>query len=237
MSTRLLFHLHTKYSFDSLLSPQTVVNYAAKNGYAMLAITDHDTIRGAQQAKEYSAARYKNLEVIIGAEYATDQGDLIGLFLREEVRARTAKEFIKAVREQGGLVVLPHPYKSHPPDEELVRNIDIVEVYNSRLSQAQNDRAAELAAKYGKPALVGSDAHFYRELGLATVRFTSTFKESRDTLLRGAREFETSPSKKYFEVLSQLIKAVKLRHLGLIKTLVKRIFKRALPRRASRHGK
>jgi predicted metal-dependent phosphoesterase TrpH len=236
MTTKFLFHLHTKYSFDSLLSPETVVNYAVKNGYSMLAITDHDTIRGAQRAKEYAAARYKNLEVIVGAEYATDKGDLIGLFLKKEVGARTAKRFIEEVRRQEGLVVLPHPYKSQPPDEELVRNVDIIEVYNSRLSQAQNDRAAELAAKYGKPALVGSDAHFYKELGLATVKFTSTFEESRDTLLRGEREFETSPSKKYFEVLSQLIKAVKLRNIGLIKTLAKRIFKRASPRRTSRHG-
>jgi len=206
-----LFHIHTKYSFDSIMSPEAVVKYAVKKGYSILAITDHNTIRGSLEARSYVERHYSGVEAIIGAEYSTEKGDIIGLLLKEEIKIGSAEEVIGHIRAQGGLSVLPHPYKGHRLDTELIEDCDIVEVYNSRADELQNRKALEMAHKYTKPALVGSDAHFHNELGLATVTFTSTSSVLSDTLLSGERYFDVAPSRRYFILSSQLIKSYKTR--------------------------
>lgn len=206
-----LFHIHTKYSFDSIMSPEAVVKYAVKNGYSILAITDHNTIRGSLEARSYVERHHSRIEAIIGAEYSTEKGDIIGLLLKEEIKMGSAEEVIGHIRAQGGLVVLPHPYKGHHLDTELIDDCDIVEVYNSRADELQNRTALEMAHTYTKPALVGSDAHFHNELGLATVTFTSTSSMLRDILLNSERYFDVAPSRRYFIIASQLIKSCKTR--------------------------
>src|SRR5262245_24059803 len=103
-----VFHIHTCHSFDCMASPSRAVQWAKRENIGVLGITDHNTIRGAQEAAR-SALR-GGVQVIIGAEYATNHGDIIGLFLNEEVRSRDAFEVIEAIKEQGGISVLPHPY-------------------------------------------------------------------------------------------------------------------------------
>lgn len=223
-----LFHIHTKYSFDSILSPKSVVEYAIKNGYSLVAITDHDTIRGSVEARDYAAYHHYELEVIIGAEYSTEKGDIIGLLLKEEVRGQFAEDIVCNIKAQKGIVVLPHPYKGHHLDEELITNCDIIEVYNSRANELQNRKAGELAITHKKPTLVGSDAHFYRELHLATVNFTNTSGKLEDILLQSERFFEAAPSPAYFIMVSQLIKGWKTRDIQIPTRMILSIFRKML---------
>lgn len=144
-----LFHVHTYYSFDSLLSPSRVVSFAQKKGISILAVTDHDTINGSLEARKF--ARAKGLEVIIGAEYSTEKGDIIGLFLKDELLPGNSKRVIAGIKEQGGLVVLPHPVRLRDIDENLMKAVDLVECYNSRVGKIGNDFACALARKYNKP--------------------------------------------------------------------------------------
>ncbi len=166
-------HCHTRASFDSLAAPRAVVEAAARRGLTHLAITDHDRIDGALAAR---AAAPEGLTVIIGEECRTADGDLICLFLEEAVPpGRTAAETIAAVRAQGGLVGIPHPFdrlrRSMLRDgrmAELATLVDWVEAYNARLlGGAGNELAAAFAHEHGLPGVSVSDAHSVLEVAVA----------------------------------------------------------------------
>jgi predicted metal-dependent phosphoesterase TrpH len=170
-------HCHTSASFDSLASPRAVVAAAARRGLTHLAITDHDTIEGALEAR---AAAPAGLTVIVGEEIRTRDGDLVAAFLSRAVPpGLSATETIAAVREQGGLVGIPHPFDRFRGSlskgealrslEALAADVDWVESWNARLMfGAGNARAAELALAAGVPGVAVSDAHTTIEVGVAS---------------------------------------------------------------------
>ena len=121
----------------------------------------------------------RDLVVIPGEEVKTKgQGEVIGLFLREEIpRGMSFAETVEAIRAQGGLVYLPHPFdRMHaiPSPATLLRHlpdIDVLEVYNARLLlEAYNDEALRFARKYGLLAGAGSDAHVLQGVGTGALR-------------------------------------------------------------------
>ncbi len=213
-----IIHLHSKHSFDCLTAPQKLVDLAVKNGIDILCITDHDTIKGAQEAHSYAQKRYKNaLKVIIGAEYKTDCGDIIGLNLTEEIRLIKAEDVIEAIKQQGGLVLLPHPYDSHTHIDFLAQQSDVIEIFNARSSAKANQAAFELAQKFSKPAYVASDAHFLSDTTLCINHFHVEKETSiEDALLNAKRTFIQvfSTKKHYFQ--SQMIKGFKKKNARLI---------------------
>jgi hypothetical protein len=181
-------HCHTSASFDSLASPATVVEAAAARGLTHLAITDHDTIDGALAAR---AAAPAGLTVLIGEEIRTNEGDLIGVFLERAVpRGLSIEEAIAAVREQGGLVGIPHPFdrlrgsvgagagtssttsggsSAEERLAELAGRVDWIEAWNARLIIGNgNERAQALALELGVPGVAVSDAHTRLEVGVAS---------------------------------------------------------------------
>lgn len=166
-------HCHTSASFDSLASPGSVVRAAAARGLTHLAITDHDRLDGAFAARD---AAPPGLTVIVGEEIRTLDGDLIGVFLTEAVPAGLpATEAVAAVREQGGLVGIPHPFDRFRGSllrvaamEELAGEADWVEAYNARIvGGAGNERAAAFAREHGLPGVAVSDAHSVLEVAVA----------------------------------------------------------------------
>lgn len=94
-----------------------------------IAVTDHDTVKGCREARRYVASRYpgSSLQVISGIECSSDAGNIIGLFVEEDIACREAAEVIAEIRRQGWLVVLPHPLKDHELSRELLEGIDLVE--------------------------------------------------------------------------------------------------------------
>jgi predicted metal-dependent phosphoesterase TrpH len=166
-------HCHTSASFDSLSDPLAVARTAASRGITHLAITDHDRVDGALRARD---AATPGLVVIVGSEVRTQQGDLIGLFLERPITAGLpAREAIAAIRDQGGLVGIPHPFDgwrgSLLRDEaslELLSEVDWIEGWNARLvAPGGNQRAAELAVARSLPSVAASDAHTLLEIGSA----------------------------------------------------------------------
>jgi predicted metal-dependent phosphoesterase TrpH len=157
------FHIHSKYSHDSLMSPESIVKQAKKAGLTCIAITDHGTIRGGVEGKKI--ARNTGVEVITGAEIKTDCGDIIGLYLNEEIGVTGWQDVIGAIRLQGGTVVLPHPYRDHVLVEEIAPCVDFIEIWNGRSSPPQNTAAQDLATRLSKAAMYGSDAHVGSEIG------------------------------------------------------------------------
>jgi len=166
-------HCHTAASFDSLADPASVVRAAAKRGLTHLAITDHDRIDGALRARDVAPA---GLTVIVGEEIRTADGDLIAAFLERAVPpGMSAADTIAAVREQGGLVGIPHPFDRFrgsmlmdPRLEFMARSADWIEAHNARIMAGNgNERAADLARALGRPGVAVSDAHSVLEVGVA----------------------------------------------------------------------
>ena len=161
------FHIHSKYSHDSLMSPESIVRRAKKVGLTCIAITDHGTIRGGVEARKFE--KKYGVKVITGAEIKTDSGDIIGLNLDDEIHATEWHDVILAIRAQGGSVVLPHPYRDHRKTEEIARSVDFIEIWNSRCTTEENSKARDLAQITSKKHILGSDAHCLSEIGLVKV--------------------------------------------------------------------
>ncbi|HXF97071.1 MAG TPA: PHP-associated domain-containing protein, partial [Gaiellaceae bacterium] len=170
-------HLHTAWSHDCAVPVADLLARAEELGLGAIAITDHNVFGGALEAVELSRGR--DLVVIPGEEVKTDgQGEVIGLFLREEIpRGLSFAETIAAIREQGGLVYLPHPFdRLHaiPDPATLHRHlaeIDVLEVFNARLlRESFNEEALRFARKYRLLQGAGSDAHVLQGVGTGAVR-------------------------------------------------------------------
>lgn len=145
---------------------------AAERGLTHLAITDHDRIDGALEAREAAPA---GLTVLVGEEVKTRDGDLICVFLIEAIPpGLSAAETIAAAREQGALVGIPHPFDRLRGSllreaglEALGASVDWVETHNARLVGRGNERAATYATEHGLPGVAVSDAHSVLEVGVA----------------------------------------------------------------------
>ena len=171
-------HCHTSASFDSLADPLAVVRAAATRGLTHVAITDHDKIDGALRARDGAP---HGLTVIVGEEIKTESGDLIAVFLERAVApGRSVAETIADVREQGGLVGVPHPFDRlrgsmgrNEALEAMAGLVDWVEAYNARvLGGAGNEQAALFAREHGLPGVAVSDAHSTLEVGVAYTALT-----------------------------------------------------------------
>jgi predicted metal-dependent phosphoesterase TrpH len=170
-------HMHTTWSHDCSIDVDELLDHAEAEGLGAIAVTDHNVFGGALEAVE--RARGRKLIVIPGEEVKTDgQGEVIGLFLREEIpRGMSFGETVDAIRGQGGLVYVPHPFdRLHaiPDPATLHRHlaeIDVFEVYNARLLfEGYNDEALRFARKYNLTAGAGSDAHVLQGVGTGAVR-------------------------------------------------------------------
>ncbi|MEP6909706.1 MAG: glycosyltransferase [Actinomycetota bacterium] len=170
-------HLHTSWSGDCAVEVEDVLDQAEAHGLGAIAVTDHNVFGGALEAVEL--ARERRLTVIPGEEVKTDgQGEVIGLFLSEEIpKGLSFGDTIKAIKAQGGLVYVPHPFdRLHAiPDPATLHkhlaDIDVFEVYNARLLfEAYNDEALRFARKYNLTMGAGSDAHVAPGLGTGGLR-------------------------------------------------------------------
>jgi predicted metal-dependent phosphoesterase TrpH len=156
---------------------EVLLSTARAQGLGAIAVTDHNEISGALEARE-KAAEF-GVKVIVGEEVKTAaQGEVIGLFLEEKIpRGMTLQETVAEIKRQGGLVYVPHPFdRMHAvPDYEhlldIVDDVDAIEVYNPRVAiGAFNEEAERFAAKYRIVAGAGSDSHVAQGLGSVRIR-------------------------------------------------------------------
>ena len=181
---RVDLHLHSSASFDCRVAPLEVARRCVQLGLSPIFLTDHDGIDGARALVEAGTA------AIVGEEILTTEGELIGLFLKEQVPARLSpEETVAAIKEQGALVYLEHPYDTTRRNlredaiEQIADRIDIVEVFNGRSQPEINRRAEELRSTLGVAAGAGSDAHTLREIGSVYVEMEA-FDGAQDFLAK-----------------------------------------------------
>lgn len=209
-------HCHTAASFDSLARPAAVVRAAAARGLTHLAITDHGTLDGALEAR---ARAPEGLAVLVGQEVRTLEGDLIGVFLARAIpNGLPAAEAIAAIRDQGGLVGIPHPFDRFRGSVgrrdsliELARSVDWIEAWNARLLLGDgNVRAAELAVAAGLPGVAVSDAHTTVEVGVAStvLQGDPSTREGLLAALAGERDLVTGRASLYTRLVTPAAKLV-----------------------------
>ena len=207
-------HMHTDHSHDCAVPVPALLDHAESIGLGAIAITDHNVFTGAQEAVQL--ARDRDLIVIPGEEVKTDSGEVIGLFLEEEIpRGMSMGDTIAAIREQGGVVYLPHPFdRLHtiPDPTTLHRHlaeIDVFEVFNARLLfEAMNDEALRFARKYNLTMGAGSDAHVLQGVGTGLVRLRA-FETPEEFLisLRNAEILRRPKSLLYLQGLKWVAQA------------------------------
>jgi predicted metal-dependent phosphoesterase TrpH/glycosyltransferase involved in cell wall biosynthesis len=182
-------HMHTSWSHDCSIDPAELVDHAEAEGLGAIAVTDHNVFGGALETAD--EARDRELIVIPGEEVKTDgQGEVIGLFLEREIpRGMSFEDTVAAIREQGGLVYVPHPFdRLHAiPDPRTLHrhlaDIDVLEVYNARLLfEAYNDEALRFARKYNLTMGAGSDAHVLQGVGTGALRMRA-FSDPEEFLI------------------------------------------------------
>ena len=169
--------MHTDHSHDCATPVETLLATARDRGLGAIAVTDHNEVSGALDARAKAAAF--GVKVIVAEEVKTaEQGEVIGLFLEERIpRGLTLQETIAEIKRQGGLVYVPHPFdRLHSiPDYEhllaVVDDVDAIEVFNPRVAlPAFNEEAVRFAAKYRIVGGAGSDSHVAQGLGSVRIR-------------------------------------------------------------------
>jgi predicted metal-dependent phosphoesterase TrpH len=172
-------HSHTCHSFDSDTSLEDFIAAGAAAGLTGVAVTDHDTIEGALRLRDKNPP----FDVIVGCEVTLFSGaHIIGLFLEKPVQGGWLEETAAAIHAQGGLVLLPHPYRAErgalaetDADDDvsaLMAHVDLVEVFNAKSPPLENKRAVALAQAWGKRGTAGSDAHRPARLGQGHIRLS-----------------------------------------------------------------
>jgi predicted metal-dependent phosphoesterase TrpH len=162
-----------------------LVEEAIRRGLTLIAVTDHDHVEGARRVEELLADRAADLKMITGVEVSTRHGHLIGLFVRKAPRPmRPVPETIDAIKEQGGLVIVPHPLGKLVPSLSRRRidsllaggyEIDGIEVYNpSPANAAQRAAVRSANADWGLAEIGASDAHFWQHIGAGYTQFSGS---------------------------------------------------------------
>lgn len=180
-------HVHTLYSGigsygalrfpESVTRPEEMVDHARKKGLDVLCITDHDAVGGGFVAQDY-AKKFDDIEVVIGEEVSTADGEIIGLWLNEEIPpGLSVEETIDRIRAQGGITIAPHPFSFHVPalgDKVFEIDLDGIETLNGgHIDKYSNKMAKEVQNKYrGRWAEIGSsDGHSTSTVGYSWTEF------------------------------------------------------------------
>lgn len=207
-------HVHSRYSFDSISNPEKILKIARKKGLDGIAITDHNTIKGGIIA---SQVNIKDFFTIIGSEIGTEAGDIIGLFLNEEIKSRTSLEVIDEIKAQDGIAVLAHPFRrAKEINDEVIKRIDVIEAFNARNKKSANIMAKNLALKHNLPMIAGSDAHFYFEIGRARTIINADNHEIssiKRAILTNNTKLSGKESSYYINLFSKSIRIIKTRKL------------------------
>ncbi|MCX8195293.1 MAG: PHP domain-containing protein [Candidatus Micrarchaeota archaeon] len=220
MSKRVLradLHVHTCYSIDSLAQPEAMLEAAVKKKLSAIAITDHNEIEGAIQAARAARKNRLPLQVIIGEEVATSEGDLLVYFLKKKIEGGSLGEVLAEAKRQGAITCAAHPYdaKRHGIQlerlqPELLQKIDAIETFNARvLLPKHNELAGKFAARFQKPFIAGSDAHHPSEVGTAYTEFSGIRKIDRKNILSSGRQVSGNHSAPLVHALSRYAVVVK----------------------------
>lgn len=174
-------HLHSNGSSDSLITRRKIEDQCFRRGLDAVFITDHNNIQQALRIRDES-----RLKIYIGEEITTREGEVIGLFLEQNIPPfLPIRATIDRIKTQGGVVYIPHPFDRLRKSTiqpatllEIISEIDIIEVFNSRvIFKADNLQALHFALQHDKIFGAGSDAHIGAEIGKLQIEMEFFFNK------------------------------------------------------------
>jgi predicted metal-dependent phosphoesterase TrpH len=202
-------HIHSHYSPCGYMKPEDILRIAKKQGLNGIAITDHDTMKAYPILKKLN--KDKNFEIIPGEEITTEYGDVLALYIAKEIKSRKLLEVLKEIHAQGGISIIPHPYRPMPwtifkfPLEQLKGKIDAIEVVNSRNTIWANNKAKRMAETLKVSQTGSSDAHIILDIGKAYTLFDAKEKTLRNALKNRATSGEGTTKYGLLSVLAATI--------------------------------
>ena len=229
-------HLHTKNSYDSILTNIFILIMCKINKIDCIAITNHNTMKNIDRAKKFF--QKNNILVIPGEEIYTSEGEIIGLFLKKEIRkGMSARDTILEIKKQDGIVCVPHPYdekryKSVLKESILKGNykdIDFIEVHNGRNSkEIYSIKQKELSKKYNISPIIGSDAHSIFEMGRNNIILKDSVSLTKENFIGEIKKakFVTKKCINWIHIYTKIVKGFKMILRGDIIGLYKIIKKR-----------
>ena len=240
---KVVTHVHTKYSHDSMMPFCLLYWKCRRAGIDYIAITEHNNIDGAKAFAAYCKKRGGKLKVILGEEVMTDSGEIIGLYIHENIKPMmTPEETIREIKRQGGIVYVPHPYDEKRYKtvlketyiEKYKDEIDCIECHNGRnISTRFDEKQKEIAEKHGIPKVIGSDAHTIFEVGRNYMLMphapddADAFREA----IKGA-DFHPAPCLSYCHQLTRIDRLLKLLSKGDYREIYQIIHKKLSGRKS-----
>ncbi len=193
---RVELHCHTVHSYDGHIEFEGLVRAAKGRQLDVICITDHDKVEGALEFQKRAKACNTGFEIVIGEERTlADRSHVIGLFLKEAIASDTFDEVVREIREQGGLCVLPHPFRHRDGSlREIARSLEQVsgfEIFNPKCSLEENLKARALCGS-GPTAVGGSDAHYECDLGecVNVIPNRGAVRSSLEQFLQGRGQYQ-----------------------------------------------
>lgn len=223
-----MMHFHSHHSFDSYLTIKKIIKLALAHNINFLLLTDHDTIAGSQQLRQEIESRGLSIEAPTAAEYHTEYGDVIAAFIKTEIEERRFEYFVHEVRKQEGLLLFPHPFRGHREIETIAAAVDLIEIFNPRVSEKENELALKLAEIYNKKTYYGSDMHLESEFANSVVQFKKSGSLKNSLLQSEIRSLTLKPADEQKVIATQVIKALKQKKARLLLSQLKSLFKSIL---------
>ena len=231
------FHIHTNYSNDSILNNFFILLMCKIKKIKLLAITDHNEIKGALKYKEF--LKKFNIDVIIGEEIMTNSGEIIGLFLTKKILPmQSIEETISKIKEQNGIIYLPHPYdekRSKTVLNEVSQNkykndIDFIEIHNGRnIKKEFSKKQEQISQELKIDSIIGSDAHTFFELGRNYIEIDYSnleeFQKNIKSIIKNAK-FNKKKCINLSHKITKFVKLLKIIKKGDFNELYRIIFKR-----------
>ena len=220
-------HIHTIYSHDATTTVRGVLTQASRVGFDVIAVTDHDDIRGSFDAREL-ASQY-NLEVIPGVEVTTKDGHLLALFVEKIPKGGLPlPETLRIIKDLGGIAIAPHPFNQLPGSLSMETVVNIltipdlkdvlrgIEVYNMTVTPF-SDRVKRVAAYLPFSQTAGSDAHVHWAIGLGKTEFRgTTAAELRTALEQGITIPHPYEKEIMWPYLFNWARRITMRRLGFV---------------------
>ncbi len=177
-------HIHTRHSACSALKPFTILKIAKKLKLDGIAITDHNSFKGALEVSKLN--KDKNLEIIKGEEITTKQAHVLGLYLNKEIKPNSLLNVLDEIKKQDGIAIIAHPFglaalrnRLDANFSEIKNKINAIETFNARMFFPWENKKAEIFAKNHNIAQTGgSDAHFPFEIGRGITIFKDDLRKA-----------------------------------------------------------
>jgi len=175
-------HMHSHHSNDSRSKPERIVERAVSLGLGGIAVTDHNSWAGAREAAKLAEGR---ILIIPGAEIKTEKGDVLALFVSDEIASRNFRTVIEEIKARGGISIVPHPGDSPKITLDDLGLADGLEAFNSTCTPKSNEHAARIVTELKKPGFASSDAHLVMEVGNGRTKVPdcATVEELRKVIL------------------------------------------------------